>query len=136
MAKSARAYGDRVGDLAMVNVTTGGYFVQPTDDGDFAYLEAVLNSEFASIWWTTRATPHAGGYFGLTQLAIKLLPVPRPDSLAPELLDRLRSHRFLPNADPFEQVLAALPPEDLEAIDLDLARYVQRIRLRAVDSRP
>jgi methylase of polypeptide subunit release factors len=83
---AARAAADPTGRLAIVNVTTGGYFVAPNDVAHLDYLTAALNSRYAEAWWRKRATPHAGGYFGLTARAIGLLPVPDPAALSSDIL--------------------------------------------------
>jgi methylase of polypeptide subunit release factors len=107
MTNVARAAADDHGVLAIVNVTTGGYFVAPHDPGHLHYLTAALNSAHAEKWWREHATPHAGGYFGLTSRAIGLLPIPDPANLGAERL----LHASVPTSaadDPFGRTLADL----------------------------
>ena len=105
MSDHARAAADPTGTVAIVNVTTGGYFAVPHDGGHLAYLTAALNSRHAGEWWREHATPHAGGYFGLTSRAISLLPIPDPAALAPEVL-AAASTPTGPDDDPFGRALA------------------------------
>ncbi len=104
MSNEARAATDLKGDLALVNVTTGGYFVAPKDPANLEYLAAALNSRYAEAWWRERATPHAGGYFGLTSRAISLLSVPDPATL-PAAIVAAASAPASPDDDPFGRVL-------------------------------
>ncbi len=107
MTNVARAAADERGELAIVNVTTGGYFVAPHNPGHLLYLTAALNSAHAESWWREHATPHAGGYFGLTSRAIGLLPIPDPTTLSPERLAEAGTPSS-PADDPFGRTLADL----------------------------
>ena len=109
MNHQARAAGDPEGTFAIVNVTTGGYFVAPFDHALIGYLTAALNSRHAEIWWREHATPHAGGYFGLTARAIELLPVPDPADLTPAAL-ATAAQPTGPDDDPFGRMLAEYLP--------------------------
>jgi hypothetical protein len=104
MNREARAAADPEGTLAIVNVTTGGYFVAPTDSAHLAYLTAVLNSRYAEAWWRAHATPHAGGYFGLTARAIGQLPVPDPGTVPTEVMAAIGAPSG-PDDDPFGRLL-------------------------------
>ena len=104
MSREARAAADPEGTLAIVNVTTGGYFVAPQNPSHLAYLTAALNSRYAEAWWRGKATPHAGGYFGLTARAIGQLPVPDPADLPAEVLTAIGGP-VDPEDDPFVRVL-------------------------------
>jgi type I restriction-modification system DNA methylase subunit len=152
MSDHARAAVDRDGAIAIVNVTTGGYFVVPHGSGNLDYLAAALNSHYAGEWWREHATPHAGGYFGLTSRAISLLPIPDPATLAPEVL-AAASMPTGPDDDPFGRALAdriAQPdrparaareharqiPEPIEAQGYPLASPGARTLPRAAEKRP
>jgi methylase of polypeptide subunit release factors len=112
MSDHARAAADPAGTIAIVNVTTGGYFAVPHDNAHLAFLTAALNSQHAGEWWREHATPHAGGYFGLTSRAISLLPIPDPATLAPEVL-AAASTPTGPDDDPFGRALALhLAPQE------------------------
>lgn len=105
MSNKAQAAPDPEGTLAIVNVTTGGYFVAADDPGVLRYIAAALNSQWAEAFWRERATPHAGGYFGLTARAIAIVPVPDPASLDAATL-AAASNPTDPEDDPFNRVLA------------------------------
>lgn len=104
MSRAARAAADPEGRLAIVNVTTGGYFVAPTDSTHLAYLTAVLNSRYAEAWWRAHATPHAGGYFGLTARAIGQLPIPDPATIQTDVMAAIGAPSE-PEDDPFGRLL-------------------------------
>jgi hypothetical protein len=105
MTNIAKAAPDLSGELAIVNVTTGGYFVAPHDPKHLRYLTGALNSAHADAWWREHATPQAGGYFGLTARAIGLLPIPDPALFDADFLDAAGTPTS-PADDPFCRVLA------------------------------
>ena len=132
MSDHARAAADPSGRIAVVNVTTGGYFAVPTNAAHLLFLTAALCSRYAEEWWREHATPHAGGYFGLTSRAISLLPIPDPTTLSPNVL-AAASTPTGPDDDPFGRTLSDRLAEQKGMLGptepgLLLARPVARIR--------
>jgi hypothetical protein len=140
MSDHARAAADPSGQIAVVNVTTGGYFAVPNNGSHLGFLTAALCSGYAEHWWRDHATPHAGGYFGLTSRAISLLPIPDPATLSPEMLAAASTPTGADD-DPFGRTLAdrlaqqKSVPDAIEPPLYPLASPAAETLLRAAERR-
>lgn len=92
----------------------GGHCEEVVREKHLPYLTAALNSRYATDWWRSNATPHAGGYFGLTARAIALLPIPDPATQPAEVLSAIGPPADADD-DPFGRVLGE-HLEELEAM--------------------